>query len=267
MLKFPNAKINIGLNITAKRADGYHDIESCFYPIPLQDALEVIPSSALKFSSTGIPIPGIQNDNLVLKAYELLNADYELTPLEIILHKNIPMGAGMGGGSADGAVMLTLLNEYFKLNISNIELQKYALQLGSDCPFFIENQPKLVSGRGEVFGSTSLDLSGYYLALIYPNIHISTAEAYSGIKPTQSKISVKEAVENYQIADWKELLKNDFEEGLFVKYPQLQEIKTRLYNSGAIYASMTGSGSTIFGLFESTSDHKTVSAFDSWIRL
>jgi len=250
MLTFPNAKINLGLNITAKREDGYHDIESCFYPIPLKDALEIIPSERRSFETTGLKIPGNSQDNLVWKAYELLNSDFELTPIKIILHKNIPMGAGMGGGSADGAFMLSLLNKYFKLNISNEKLESYALQLGSDCPFFIENKPKLVSGRGEIFKYTKLDLSGYYLALVYPDIHISTGEAYSGIKPQVPEASVKEIIENYPIEKWKGLLKNDFEEGVFKKYPQLHDIKNEFYEKGAVYSSMTGSGSTIFGIFK-----------------
>jgi 4-diphosphocytidyl-2-C-methyl-D-erythritol kinase len=260
MLTFPNAKINLGLNITSKRGDGFHDIDSCFYPIPLKDALEIFPSEILKFSSTGIPIPGNSDDNLVLKAYHLIKADYDIPAIEIILHKNIPMGAGMGGGSADGAFMLSMLNDYFKLKLSNEKLEDYALKLGSDCPFFIENTPKLVGGRGEVFESTSVDLSGYYLALIYPDIHISTAEAYRGVKPQESKILVKEALENYPIDEWKGILKNDFEEGIFEKYPKLQEIKSRFYTAGAIYASMTGSGSTIFGIFSQSTDLNRIKA-------
>lgn len=260
MLKFPNAKINLGLNITAKRADGYHDIESCFYPIPLKDALEIIPSEKLGFETTGLKIPGNSNDNLVLKAYELLKTDFDLPPIEIILHKNIPMGAGMGGGSADGAFMLTLLNEYFKLKITTEKLEAYALQLGSDCPFFIENKPKLVSGRGELFENTKLDLSGYYLALIYPDIHISTAEAYSGIKPQKASISVKEIIENHPVEEWKGKLKNDFEEAIFNSYSQLNDIKNSFYDEGAIYASMTGSGSTMFGIFDDAIDLDKVTA-------
>jgi 4-diphosphocytidyl-2-C-methyl-D-erythritol kinase len=260
MLKFPNAKINLGLNITAKRADGYHDIESCFYPIPLKDALEIIPSKNLSFKTTGLAIPGSSHDNLILKAYELLKLDYALPPLEIILYKNIPMGAGMGGGSADGAFMLTLLNEYFELNIPVKKLEAYALKLGSDCPFFIENQAKLVSGRGEIFESTNLNLSGYHLALFFPDIHIGTAEAYGGVKPQHPKISIKEVIEKNPTEDWKNLLKNDFEEGIFLKYPKLRELKENLYRAGAVYASMTGSGSTIFGLFDASYDKTSIKA-------
>ncbi len=263
MLKFPNAKINLGLNIISKREDGYHDIESCFYPIPLKDALEIIPSNNLNFETTGLKIPGDSNDNLVLKAFELLNEDFDLPTLEIILHKNIPMGAGMGGGSADGAFMLTLLNDYFELNISTQELEQYALKLGSDCPFFIENKPKLVSGRGEVFENTKLDLSGYYLALVYPDIHISTGVAYGGVKPQKPEISVKEIIEQYPIEEWNKLLKNDFESGVFNKFPILQDIKNKLYENGAIYASMTGSGSTIFGIFK----EQPVNNYDTVLKL
>lgn len=250
MLKFPNAKINLGLNITSKREDGYHDIESCFYPIPLKDALEIIPSEKLNFETTGLEIPGNSDDNLVLRAYELLKEDFAIAPIDIILHKNIPMGAGMGGGSANGASTLTLLNEYFKLQISKARLEAYALKLGSDCPFFIDNKPKLVSGRGELFENTKLDLSGYYLALVYPDIHISTAAAYSGVKPEKPEISVKEIIEKHPIEEWEELLKNDFESGVFNKYPILSDIKNKFYKNGAIYACMTGSGSTIFGIFK-----------------
>jgi 4-diphosphocytidyl-2-C-methyl-D-erythritol kinase len=260
MLKFPNAKINLGLNITSKRVDGYHEIESCFYPIPLKDALEIIPSNKLSFETSGLEIPGDSDHNLVLKAFNLLQADFDLSAIDITLYKNIPMGAGMGGGSADGAFMLNLLNDYFKLDIAIEKLEEYALQLGSDCPFFIENNPKLVAGRGEIFESTSLDLSGYYLALVYPDIHIGTAEAYNGVKPQESKISVQDVIENHFIEDWKDILKNDFEEGIFLKYPQLKEIKSGLYNSGAIYASMTGSGSTIFGIFSKFTDLHNIEA-------
>lgn len=260
MLKFPNAKINLGLNIVAKRNDGYHDIESCFYPIPIKDALEIIPAEKSSFETAGLSIPGLSDDNLVLKAYELLKADYHLTPVEIILHKNIPMGAGLGGGSADGAFMLTLLNEFFNLELSNEKLESYALQLGSDCPFFITNKPKLVSGRGEIFENTSLDLSGYFLALAFPEIHIGTAEAYQVVKPKRPEISIKEIIEKYPVEDWKGKLVNDFEAGIFEKYPKLKQIKNRFYDNGAVYASMTGSGSTIFGLFNKTIDWKFIQA-------
>jgi 4-diphosphocytidyl-2-C-methyl-D-erythritol kinase len=260
MLTFPNAKINLGLNITAKRVDGYHDIESCFYPIPMKDALEIIPSESLKFNSTGIPIPGNSEDNLVIKAYHLIKADFDIPAVEIILHKNIPMGAGMGGGSADGAFMLTLLNDYFKLNISKEKLEEYALKLGSDCPFFIENKPKLVTGRGELFEETSIDLSGYYIGLVFPAIHISTAEAYNGIIPLKAEISVKESIENHPIEEWKMILKNDFEKGIFRTHPELQAIKNKFYDDGAVYASMTGSGSTIFGLFDKSIDLNKIQA-------
>ena len=260
MLTFPNAKINLGLNITAKRKDGYHDIASCFYPIPLKDALEIIPAEIFSFEITGLRIPGSTNDNLILKAYELLKADYQLPPIEIMLHKNIPMGAGLGGGSADGAFMLSLLNDYFNLKISIKNLASYALLLGSDCPFFIENKPKLVSGRGEIFEDITLDLSGYYLALMYPDIHISTAEAYQGVKPQQAEISIKELLQHYPIGEWKGKLINDFERGIFEKYPQLYTIKNKLYDAGALYASMTGSGSTIFGIFDPSFNQKLIQA-------
>ncbi|WNB16834.1 4-(cytidine 5'-diphospho)-2-C-methyl-D-erythritol kinase [Marivirga arenosa] len=260
MLVFPNAKINLGLNITAKRADGYHDIESCFYPIPIKDALEIIPSEKLEFQTTGLEIPGNYEHNLVIKAFNTVKERYNIPNVKIILHKHIPMGAGMGGGSADGSFMLNLLNDYFNLNLSISEREEMALQLGSDCPFFIENKPKFVSGRGEIFEDCNLDLSGMYLGIIYPGIHIGTAEAYSGIIPKKPDASVKEVINNFAIQDWKDKLKNDFEESVFQKHPQLKGIKQSLYDSGAIYASMTGSGSTIFGLFNDNSDVESIKA-------
>jgi 4-diphosphocytidyl-2-C-methyl-D-erythritol kinase len=249
MLNFPNAKINIGLNIIEKRADGFHNIESCFYPIPCNDALEVIPSASMSFEAYGIEIPGNGTDNLCIKAYQLLKADFKLPNFEIHLLKNIPIGAGMGGGSADGAFMLKLLNEMNNLGLSNSQLKAYAQKLGSDCAFFIENKPKYCFGKGDEFEEISIDLSGKYLVLINPNIHISTAEAYAGISPKKPSQNIREILK-LDISKWKQTLKNDFEESLFPKYPILPQIKQTLYNLGAEYASMTGSGSTLYGIFE-----------------
>ncbi len=249
MVAFPNAKINIGLNIVEKRIDGFHNIESCFYPVPCCDVLEILPAKTTTFKTDGISIPGDENSNLCLKAYNVLNADFDLPNFSFHLLKVIPIGAGLGGGSADGAFALKLINEMAGLNLSINQLEFYAKKLGSDCAFFIENKPKYCFEKGDVFMATSLDLSGKYLVLVNPNIHISTAEAYAGVKPMKSSFNYKN-IANTPIENWKINVKNDFENRLFPKYPILQEIKNELYHVGAQYASMTGSGSTLYGIFE-----------------
>jgi 4-diphosphocytidyl-2-C-methyl-D-erythritol kinase len=249
MIQYPNAKINLGLHITSKRTDGYHEVSSCLYPIPLCDALEIIPSKKLTFGSTGIPIPGTESDNLILKAYTLLRKDFpDLPPISVHLHKVIPIGAGLGGGSADAGFALTLMNRLFDLFLDDWLLEEYAAKLGSDCPFFIQNTPKLVSGRGEIMEEITLDLSGKWIVLINPNIHISTQVAYAGATPAPPVQDLKDV-----LADpgrWKEELINDFERSIFERYPLLEEIKQSLYAQGAFYAAMSGSGSTLFGIFD-----------------
>ena len=252
MISFPNAKINLGLNVLRKREDGYHDIESCFFPIDLRDSLEIIKSEKFSFRSYGIEIPGDSETNLCVKAYDLLKDKYELPPIEIHLLKNIPIGAGLGGGSADGAFMLKLLNEQFSLGIATTDLQSYALQLGSDCPFFIENKPVIVSGRGEEMEPIDLDLSNYKIVVENPGIHISTKEAYSGVAPHLPKTAIREIVDK-PIEEWEDQLINDFEPSVFISHPEIQEIKNKMYESGAVYSSMTGSGSAVFGIFPSSS--------------
>ncbi len=257
MLTFPNAKINIGLNITEKRPDGFHNIESVFYPVAWCDVLEIIPSpdGIVKFQSSGLPIPGNESSNLCLKAWLMLQNLIEVPPL-IHLHKVIPIGAGLGGGSADGAFTLTMLNEIYDLKLTSDELKNYARQLGSDCAFFIENRPVFCYAKGDQFEDFTLDLSGKYVVLVNPDIHISTAEAYSGVVPKQPEISLKEALKR-PISAWKEIIKNDFEEKLLLKYPIIAQVKAMLYESGATYASMTGSGSTIYGIFDTEIDLKS----------
>lgn len=254
MVSFPPCKINLGLKVVRKRSDGYHDIETCFYPVPWTDGLEIIQADQFSFTSSGNSIPGDSANNLCVKAYELLRRDFNLPPVAIHLHKIIPTGAGLGGGSSDGAHALRILNQIFELSLSNDKLKEYALQLGSDCPFFIDDEPKLGTGRGEVLTDISVNLSGKFLVLVKPDVHVSTAEAYSGVKPAESSQSVKTILEQKPIAEWKELLKNDFEDSVFVKYPQIKVIKEKLYQHGAIYASMSGSGSTVFGIFEKPID-------------
>ncbi|WP_462248113.1 4-(cytidine 5'-diphospho)-2-C-methyl-D-erythritol kinase [Ekhidna sp.] len=251
MISFPNAKINLGLSIISKREDGYHNIESCFYPIPWHDSLEVIEAASFAFKSYGLDIPGDSASNLCVKAYEILKANHSIPPVEIHLLKNIPMGAGLGGGSADGAFTLKMLNELFKLSLSAEQLEAYALELGSDCPFFIKNQPVIASSRGENLQTIDINLSNYYLAIHNPGIHVSTKEAYSGVTPQNPSTSISELVQK-PISTWKDHLVNDFEASIFPNHPSIAKLKQDMYDAGAVYASMTGSGSTVFGLFEDT---------------
>ncbi|RAI87111.1 4-(cytidine 5'-diphospho)-2-C-methyl-D-erythritol kinase [Algoriphagus yeomjeoni] len=250
MISFPNAKINLGLHITAKRKDGYHDIESCMIPIPLNDALEMIVSTKkTTFESTGLEIPGNPKENLILKAYQLLKKDFPNLPhLNIHLHKNIPMGAGLGGGSADAAFALKLMNNLFDLILDDFFLEEYAAQLGSDCAFFIENMPKIARGRGELLEPVDLDLGGTHLVLINPGIHIGTKEAYAGVTPASPKVYLEEVLADR--SRWKSELVNDFEASIFPNHPEIAGIKEKLYEHGAYYAAMSGSGSSVFGLFE-----------------
>ncbi|RED93376.1 4-(cytidine 5'-diphospho)-2-C-methyl-D-erythritol kinase [Marinoscillum furvescens] len=250
MLSFPNAKINLGLYILSRRPDGYHNIESCFYPIPWKDVLEIIPADTFRFTSTGLEIPGDASGNLCVKAYELLNVAFKLPPVHIHLHKVIPMGAGLGGGSADGAFTLKVLNELFELQLSTTDLQGYAAKLGSDCPFFIENLPTIATGTGTTFSQTDLDLSGYWIALKHPGIHIGTKEAYANVIPTTPKNELTSVLAE-PIHQWKGVLLNDFEASVCPNHPAITSAKEDLYNAGALYASMTGSGSTVYGLFKS----------------
>lgn len=249
MVTFPNCKINLGLNATEKRGDGYHNLETVFYPIPLKDALEIIRAEETTFNSTGLPINGDKENNLCLKAYKLLKDEYQLPDISIHLHKVIPMGAGLGGGSADGAFMLKMLNKKFKLSLTQEQLITYALQLGSDCPFFIINKPCFAIGRGEHLTPAELDLSAYKIVLINPGIHVSTKEAFSLLTPRKREKSVKEIIQQ-PIETWREELTNDFETSVFKIHPAIAEIKDTLYDAGATYAAMSGSGSTVFGLYK-----------------
>lgn len=248
MIIFPNAKINLGLYVVSKRPDNYHNIETCFYPIPWNDALEIVESDQLQFDQTGLAIPGAEKDNLCLKAYELLKRKYHIPPVHIHLHKVIPMGAGLGGGSSDAAHTLKLLNELFDLLIPNEELEVIAGEIGSDCPFFIQNEPMLASGTGTELSATHVDLSGQYLAIHFPSIHVSTALAYSRLKPKPLKEEIEVVLASP--SDWRNRLANDFEASVFEQHPKIAEIKERFYERGAWYASMSGSGSAVYGLFE-----------------
>ena len=249
MITFPNAKINIGLNITEKRSDGYHNLETIFYPIDLCDSLEFVQNDETQFNCTGLKIEGEPENNLILKAYKQLKEEFNLPNIDIHLHKAIPMGAGLGGGSADAAFMLKMLNDEFCLGLSSQELEQKVAKLGADCAFFIKNKPTLAKGIGNIFEPTSINLSGCHIVLIKPEVHVSTAEAYRGCKPQRWTTPLEVAIKR-PISEWKNCISNDFETTVYDTHPELAEIKDMLYNEGAVYAAMSGSGSTIYGLFE-----------------
>lgn len=252
MITFPNAKINLGLNIVEKRPDGYHNLETIFYPIHLEDALEVVPLNGstqdydLKISGT--PILGSPEDNLVVKAYRLLKEDFQLPPIHIYMYKHIPMGAGLGGGSSDAAFMLKLLNEKFNLGLTIEQMEAYASRLGADCAFFIKDRPVFATGIGNVFTPVDLSLKGMYIVLVKPDISVSTKEAYSLVTPQRPAKALTESIKQ-PIETWKDSIANDFERSVFKAYPEIAAIKDKLYDMGAVYASMSGSGSTVFGIF------------------
>lgn len=258
MITYPNAKINLGLNIVEKRPDGYHNLETVFYPINLQDALEVNDLEGegeytLKISGT--PIEGELDNNLVVKAYRLLKKDFpNMGSINIHMYKHIPTGAGLGGGSADAAFMLKLLNEKFKLNLSTEKLEEYAAILGADCAFFIQNKPVFASGIGNIFEEINLSLKGYYLVLVKPDIFVSTKDAFANIIPMKPNHSLKEII-RMPVETWRATMKNNFEDSVFKKFPEIAAIKDKLYDMGAIYASMSGSGSSVFGIFREQVEH------------
>ncbi|MDR1330807.1 MAG: 4-(cytidine 5'-diphospho)-2-C-methyl-D-erythritol kinase [Tannerella sp.] len=250
MICFPNAKINLGLRVTGRRPDGYHDIETVFYPVPLRDALEVVSATETSFTQSGIRLDAAPDDNLVLKALRALEKKYTIPPTAIYLKKAIPFGAGLGGGSADAAFMLKLLNAFAQLNISDRELEETAATIGADCPFFIRNRPVLATGTGNVFEPLSLSLRGYTLYIVKPNnVYVSTRDAYSLVKPSKPACPLREIISR-PVSEWATCLMNDFEPGIFTRYPVIGDIKEQLYAQGAVYASMSGSGASVFGLFE-----------------
>ena len=254
MVSFPNCKINLGLHILNKREDGLHNIETVFYPVDLKDALEIIPAADsntdIEFFSSGLPIDGSINDNICNKAYYLLKKDFPQLPnIKMHVIKAIPMGAGLGGGSADGAFTLQLLNSKFNLRLTINRLLQYAAQLGSDCPFFIINKPCFATGRGEILEEINVDLTGYKIVLINPAIHINTAWAFTQLTPALTTKSIKQIIAQ-PINTWQKELQNDFEIPVFKTHPLIKNIKNGLYDNGAVYAAMSGSGSTVFGIFK-----------------
>lgn len=268
MIVYPNAKINLGLQVVEKRPDGFHNIESVFFPVGWSDMLEVLPGAAgqtekIRFTTSGISIPGDPADNLCVKAYHLLDAAYVLPPVQAHLHKRIPMGAGLGGGSADAAFFIRALNELFEIGLAWGELHHYAKQLGSDCSFFITNRPVYAEGKGDEMETIRLDLSAYHILIAHPGIHVSTPEAYKSIVPQKRDITPEIIVEQ-PVAAWREILKNDFEEPVFQKHPEIKALKEKMYERGAVYASMSGSGSAVFGLFETEPDDSGLEGYNNW---
>lgn len=258
MISFPNAKINIGLNIINKRPDGFHNIETIFYPVGLSDILEInISKDKINFENTGLTIENKSlESNLCFKAYQKINNDFSIEPVDIHLHKITPFGAGLGGGSSDASFTLKAINSIMNLNLDDNTLIKYAEQIGSDCPFFIINKPSFASGKGNILKPVDLSLKGYFLVVVYPGIHINTAKAYSKISPKEPEISLSELIKQ-PMGNWKRTIKNDFEESIFNDHPEIEIIKSKLYNLGAIYSSMSGSGSAVFGIFNRKVDIKS----------
>jgi len=260
MIVYPNAKINIGLNVTEKRPDGYHNIETIFYPIAVEDALEITKAenntsaNGYSFHVSGTILDGTPDDNLVVRAYKLMRDNYKLPEVNIHLHKQIPTGAGLGGGSSDAAFTLKLLNDKFKLNIDDGKLEEMAAKLGADCPFFIKNRPVFASGIGNVFKDIDLSLKGKYLLLVKPDIFVSTPEAYSMVKPHKPSKSLTELI-NLPLTEWKDYVVNDFEPSVFASHAELAAIKDKIYDLGAVYAAMSGSGSTMYGIFDQPIEH------------
>ena len=256
MITYPNAKINIGLNITERRPDGYHNIESVFYPINLQDAVEIKtiegeePQGGYKLKVSGTILDGTPDDNLVVKAYQLLRKDFNFPAQKIHLYKHIPVGAGLGGGSSDAAAIIKMLNDKFALGLTSEQMQNYAVQIGADCPFFINNTPVFATGIGNIFTPIEFSLHGKTIILVKPDIFVSTRDAYALVKPSPAAIPLTEAIKQ-PISEWKQIITNDFEKSVFAKYPEIAAIKDKLYDMGAIYASMSGSGSAVYGIFDS----------------
>lgn len=256
MIVFPNSKINLGLRILRKREDGYHDLETVFYPVGIRDALEIIPlgqhenTSAFPFTLSGAELQGQPTSNLCVRAYKLLRKDHPAIPkIKMHLHKTIPSGAGLGGGSADAAFTLLLLNDMFRLGISQEKLMSYAAELGSDCPFFIINKPCYATGRGEILEPVPLDLSACRIVVVNPGIHIDTGLAFLNITPAVPGRTIKNIITELPFERWKDELVNDFEKVIFPRHPEIADIKDNFYRQGAIYASMSGSGSTVYGIF------------------
>lgn len=259
MILFPPCKINLGLHILNKREDGYHNLDTLMVQLPFNDVLEIIPSAEFSFSSSGLEISGDVNFNLCVQAFRLMKATYNIPNVTIHLHKIIPMGGGLGGGSSDASYVLLGINELFNLGLEKQKLQELAAQLGSDCPLFIEKTHQIANGRGEILTPFELDLSRYYIKLVNVGIHVSTRDAFSNVHFYDHPEPVSSIVSK-PIETWKEELKNDFEHSVFQFHPQLMDVKEKLYAEGAVYAAMSGSGSTMFGIYR----EKPMTSFENW---
>lgn len=246
---FPNAKINIGLDIVSRRSDGYHNICTVFYPINITDAMEIMPSDEFIFDNHGIKIDCEIEKNLCYKAYKMLKDDFNLPTVKFVLYKHIPFGSGLGAGSSDAAFSIKMLNDMFSLKLTTEQMVAYASRLGADCAFFIQNRPMLAEGTGNIFHETKLNLSGKTLVLVLPPISVNTAKAYANCHPAEPEFTLEESIK-LPLAQWKDRIKNDFEPTVFAENPLLAEIKQKLYERGAIFAQMSGSGSTMYGIFE-----------------
>jgi 4-diphosphocytidyl-2-C-methyl-D-erythritol kinase len=255
MILFTGCKINLGLAVTGRRKNGYHIIESLLYPINWNDIVEVVPAKEFGFSLSGMELDIAVDENICVKAYNLLKEKYDIPPVKIHLHKVISFGAGLGGGSSDAVAVLKLINNIYSLKISKMQMHELAAALGSDCPFFIENKPVIAKGSGTELQPSTVDLNRFYIVIIKPPVSVSTAEAYARIRSYSADDIVVDALKR-NVAEWKDFLVNDFEEPVFKLYPALQQIKEMLYEKGAVYASMSGSGSAIFGIFEEMPDLK-----------
>jgi 4-diphosphocytidyl-2-C-methyl-D-erythritol kinase len=253
MISFPNCKINLGLNVVEKRPDGFHSLQTVFYPINWCDALEVIENKSVKaieLSTSGLAVQGKTEENIIYRAWKLISSFASLPPLSIHLHKNIPMGAGLGGGSSDAAFFINLLDRKFGLNLTHEQKHSIASELGSDCAFFLENKPVFAQGRGNEFSPVKIDLGAYHILVVYPGVHSNTKEAFEGLTPKTPQHNLKLIVEETNIREWKHLLTNDFDATIMKKYPSISNLKNTLYAMGALYAAMSGSGSAVYGIFE-----------------
>ncbi len=258
VIVYPHAKINFGLNVVSKRDDGYHNLETVFYPVQWCDVMEILPgpqhSKGIEVHMTGLPVAGKHADNLCVKAYQLLRQNYNVRSVKLYLHKQIPMGAGLGGGSSDAAFFVKKMNELFSLGISDDDMRALLMKIGSDCAFFVEGKPVFAEERGDKFTPIDLSLAGYYVAIVYPGIHVATSTAFANIIPGIPVYNCLDVVTKHPIASWKNLLVNDFEKTVFTAHPEIAVVKRKLYESGAVYASMSGSGSAVYGLFETIPD-------------
>ncbi|MCQ2329903.1 MAG: 4-(cytidine 5'-diphospho)-2-C-methyl-D-erythritol kinase [Paludibacteraceae bacterium] len=266
MKSFPNCKINIGLNIVRKREDGYHDLCTAMYPIPLADELEIEEAEKFSFETKGIKLDDDGKENLVVRAYRMMEETYgTLPPVKIMLTKNIPSGAGLGGGSADAAFTIKMINEMFKIGANDNEMEKIAAKLGADCAFFIKNKPRMCKGKGDQMSDIRIDLSGKRLIMVKPDINISTKEAYAGCHPQPWKRQLEELLTETDIKTWQNEVKNDFERQIFINHRELEQIKREMYEIGACYASMSGSGSTIYGIFETKTVTSSFTKYKTFI--